>query len=392
MKMTRDVWLAIGLLVTLVVIMTVVAFGQQQQGQDLPALTTLSSAPDGALALKLWLQELNYTVIEETPSSYRLPETAKIVFVLQPSFVEADDLKALDTWVLKGGTLIAAGGLDFSDLAEYFDFKLAHFDSDPEKFALQAPLLLNPALQTFISTTSSGLQSSYYLIPPAPSSGSRSSYVVYLAADGKPVLVSFTIGKGRVILSSTTYPFSNLGLKQPGSPALMLNLLGLAKTQGPVWFDEWHHGFRGAEGATGPDNWLRYTPLGRSVLFVAFVVFLALLFRGRGFGRSVPLPHELRRRGALEHVSAMANLSRLAGHRRSVLLRYHQQLKRSLGRRYRLDPALPDAEYVASLVRYNPAIDGQSLLVLLSRLQQQKISENEMVQTAAEAAKWIKEP
>ena len=124
---------------------------------------------------------------------------------------------------------------------------------------------------------------------------------------------------------------------------------------------------------------------------MVFVIFLALLFRGRGFGRPVPLPHELRRRGALEHVSAMANLSRLAGHRHSVLLRYHQQLKRTLGRRYRLDPTLPDAEYVAHLVLYNPAIDGQALLVLLSRLQQQKIGENEMVHIATEAAKWIKD-
>ncbi len=385
MKLTRDVWLAIGLLVTLIVIMTLVALGQQGQNQDLPALTTLSSAPNGAMALKLWLQQMDYTILDETLSSYELPQTAKIAFVLQPSFIEPDDLKAIDAWVINGGTLIAAGGFGFGDLTEHFNFKITYFEPSPEKFTSQTPLLLNPALQTSIPATASELQSAFYLIPE------RASYVTYLAVDGKPVLVSFNMGKGRVILSSTIYPFSNLGLKQTGNPTLLLNLLGLAKTQGPVWFDEWHHGFRGAEGAIGPDNWLRYTPLGRSVLFVAFVIFLALLFRGRGFGRPVPLPHELRRRGALEHVSAMANLSRLAGHRHSVLLRYHQQVKRALGRRYRLDPALPDAEYVAQLVRYNPAIDGQALLTLLNRLQQPKISENEMVHVAAEAAKWIRE-
>jgi len=389
MKLTRDVWLTIGLLVTLIVIMAFAALGQQQQGQQLPPLTSLSGAPDGALALKLWLQQMKYTVIEEMPSSYKLPETAKIAFVLQPSLIEADDLKAMDAWVLNGGTLIAAGDFGFSDLSEHFDFKLDYFDPAPKAFTSQTPLLLNPALQTSIPATASGVQSAFYLIPSA---GARSSYVTYLAADGKPVLVSFDMGKGRVILSSTVYPFMNLGLKQAGNPALLLNLLGLARKQGPVWFDEWHHGFHGAEGATGPDNWLRYTPLGRSVLFVAIIIFLALLLRGRIFGRAVPLPRELRRRGALEHVSAMANLSRLAGHRHSVLLQYHHQLKRTLGRRYRLDPALPDAEYVAHLVRYNPAIDGQVLLLLLNRLQQQKINETELVHLAAEAAKWIKEP
>jgi hypothetical protein len=387
MKLTRDSWLAIGLLVTLVVIMFFVALGQQKEGEELPALTTLSSAPNGAQALKLWLQELNYTVIEETTSvAFRVPQAAKIAFVLQPSFMLADELTELDSWVRKGGTLIIAGGLDFGYVAEHFEFELDLFEENPLAFTIQTPLLLNPAPETSISASDAGLMASYYLIP------ARSSYVVHLAAGDKPVLASFEIGSGRVILSSTTYPFSNLGLKQPGNAALVLNLLGLARTQGTVWFDEWHHGYRGDESnSSGPWGWLRYTPIGRSILFMALVVFLALLFRGRAFGRSVPLPHELRRRGALEHVSAMANLSRLAGHRHSILIRYHHQLKRTLGRRYRLDPALPDAEYVAHLVRYNPAIDGQALLTLLTRLQQKKVGENEMVSLATEAAKWIRE-
>lgn len=387
MKLTRDSWLAVGLLLILVVIMGLVAFGQQQKGQKLPPLTSTSSARDGALALKLWLQKLDYTIIEETLSSYKLPEAAKIIFVLQPSFVETSELKVLTTWVRNGGTLFIAGDLDFEALAERFNFKTDYFDPTPKQFTVQTPLFQNPALQASIPSGASDFSLVYYLIP------SRSSYVTHLAADGKPVLVSFDLGDGRVILSSTTYPFTNTGLKDASNPALLLNLLAIAKKQGPIWFDEWHHGFRIADAKSGggPENWLRYTPLGRSVLFVAFIIFLALLFRGRAFGRAVPLPRELRRRGALEHVSAMANLSRLAGHRIPVLREYHTQLKRTLGRRYRLDPALPDADYVAHLTRYNPAIDGPALLTLLNRLQQKKVSEKELVQIASEAAKWIKD-
>ena len=386
MKLTRDSWLAIGLFVILVVIMAFVAIGQPQ-GQKLPPLTSTSSDMDGALALKLWLQKLNYAVLEKTLSAYELPEAAKIVFVLQPSQLEADDLKALETWVRSGGTLIAAGDLEFQLLAQYFDFEMDYFDTAPKQITVQTPLFQNPALQASIPTGASDLALVYYFIP------SRSSYVTHLAADGKPVLVSFELGSGRVILSATTFPFMNAGLKQPGNPALLLNLLGIAKKQGPIWFDEWHHGFRieDATGGGGPENWLRYTPLGRSVFFVVVIIFLALLFHGRPFGRAVPLPRELRRRGALEYVSAMANLSRLAGHRIPVLRQYHQQLKRTLGRRYRLDPSLPDDEYIAHLVRYNPAIDGPALLTLLNRLQQKKVSEKELVQIAAEATKWIKE-
>ena len=388
MKLTRDSWLAIGLLLILVIIMGLVAFGQQQQGKTLPALTSSSSAPNGTLALKLWLQKLNYSVIEDAPAIYKMPEAAKIVLILEPSEqLSSLELKTLDDWVRKGGTLIAASE-NTADIAEYYDFKMAFFDPAPAQFTLQTPLLQNPDIQASIPLKVSGVPSAVYLIP------SRLSYTTYLAADSKPVLVSFTVGNGRVILASITNPFTNAGLKQDGDPALLLNLLGLAKNQGPVWFDEWHHGFHGADstdGGGGPENWLRYTPLGRAVFFVAVVIFLALLFRGRAFGRPIPLPRELRRRGALEHVSAMANLSRLAGHRTPVLREYHTQLKRTLGRRYRLDPTLPDADYVAHLVRYNPSIDGFALLTLLNRLSQGKISEKELVEVASEAAKWIKD-
>ena len=389
MKLTRDTWLAFGLLFILAIIMGIVSLNQQQQGQELPALTSMSSAPNGALALKLWLKSLKYTVIEETPSDYQLPKAAKIVFVLQPSELQTSDLTTLNTWVKNGGTLIAAGGLDFSLLTEYFGFKLSYYENPPKTFTLQTPLFQNPALQASIASGASDLTLVHYLTV----SRSSTAYVTHLAADGKPILISFELGNGRVILASSAYPFTNAALKEPGTPALLLNLLGIAKKQGPVWFDEWHHGFQGSNVTPGggPDSWLRYTPLGRSVLFVAVIIFLALLFRGRGFGRPVPLPRELRRRGALEHVSAMANLSRLAGHRIPVLREYHTQLKRTLGRRYRLDPTLSDADYVRHLTTYNPSIDGTALLVLLNRLQQTKISENELVSIASEAAKWIKE-
>lgn len=391
MKLTRDSWLAIGLLLVLVAIMALVATTQQQnqQAQNLPSLTSLSSAPNGALALKRWLQKMNYTVSEETPAVYRLPLNTKIIFVLEPVGFSDKELTTLDDWVHDGGTLIAAGEIYFRSLAEHYGFELEDFAAEPSKYALQTPLLQNPLLKdNILPRPYESFAASAYLVP------ARSlPYVTYLAADEKPVLVSYALGSGRVILSSITHPFTNAGLKQSGNPEMLLNLLGIAEKQGQVWFDEWHHGIRGADPSEtgGPENWLRNTPLGRSVFFVAVVIFLALLFNGRGFGRPVPLPRELRRRGALEHVSAMANLSRLAGHRTPVLREYYQQLKRTLGRRYRLDPTLPDEEYVAKLTGYNPAIDGTALLNLLQRLQKTKIAENELVASAAEAAKWIRE-
>src|SRR5689334_2899079 len=137
MKFTRDVWLALGLIFTLVVIMTFVALGQQQGEQQLPALTSTSNAPDGALALKLWLRQMDYPVLDELLSSFVLPEGAKIALILEPSFVQEEELDVLDDWVKSGGTLIAAGNVGMGRLSEHFDFKLDYWNTTPKAFALQ---------------------------------------------------------------------------------------------------------------------------------------------------------------------------------------------------------------------------------------------------------------
>jgi len=206
------------------------------------------------------------------------------------------------------------------------------------------------------------------------------------------VVVSFALGKGRVILSAAPYAFSNAGLKEPGNPALVLNLILISPASGAVWFDEWHHGVRPVDSqVVGPEDWLRRTPAGRALLYVAGVIFLAVLLRGRRFGRPVPLPGEITRRAPLEYISAIANLGRRAGHRRAVLQQYRQRLKRRLGQRYRLDPTLNDAEYAARLAEYNPGLDAEALRRLLARLQRPNVNESEMIQLAAEVAAWIKE-
>ena len=156
-----------------------------------------------------------------------------------------------------------------------------------------------------------------------------------------------------------------------------------------VWFDEWHHGVQSGAQILGPSEFLRRTPVGRALVFVALAVLIVLFMQGRGFGRPVPLPHEIKRRGAMEHVTGIANLSRRAAHRSAVMMNYHQQIKRKLGQRYRLDPGMDDEQYVNALTGYNASINKDELLDLLKRLKRKNISEAEMVRLAVEASKWI---
>jgi uncharacterized protein DUF4350 len=298
---------------------------------------------------------------------------------LDPVLPAESEMHALDDWVESGGTLIAMGEqYSMYSLVDHYKFGLNFLSDQSSVPASETPLLASPsALDLKNAKVSYALESE------------RDDFVVLVAYQGQPVVVSFEQGEGRVILGTIVESFTNAGLKKPGNPELALNILALARTKGSIWFDEWHHGVRSGDQILGPSQFLRRTPVGRSLLFVAFTVLIVFFIQGRGFGRPVPLPQEIKRRGALEHVTGIANLSRRAAHRSAVMLHYHQQIKRKLGQRYRLDSNLDDREYVDALGGYNSSLDKGELLSLLTRLKHQDLSETQMVHLAAEASKWI---
>ncbi len=377
MKLTRDAWLGIGILLALIVV-TVLAGFQQSKAPQIPYLST-SSAPDGTLAFKLWLDQLGYDSATTSETIFDPQSSVKIIFILQPTVVISNaEWKLLDRWVDQGGLLILAGdNFQTQTAVDHFDFSIVYIDQVTE-MAVSSPLLAAPAITSKIPSEALwGLETT-----------TRADFIPLVSANGYPLMVSFEQGTGRVILSSTPKPFSNLSLKDDSNAALILNLLGFTSKKGTVWFDEWHHGFQ-SRGVVGPSQWLQRTPGGHAILFIVGVIFLALLLQGRGFGRPVPLAHEIHRRGPLEHVTAIANLNRKAGHGNEVLKQYHQRVKRHLGQRYRIDPSINDRDYAHTLAQHNASIDRDALLNLLQRLSQKNVSEAELLKLASEAARWI---
>ena len=406
----RDALLVAGLLVVLALVTALAAARQTQQATP-PALASFSNAPDGARALKLWLQDLGYTVRDDSPDPFAVPAAARLAFVLEPSTeVTAGEWRALDDWVTAGGTLVLAGdGPGMQLAAEHYDLTLADLNSPADSLTAQLPVFGSPPLMS-----AAPVQAQAYLMTP------RTDVAPLLAtpagSGARLVALTFAQGHGRVIVSAAPFAFTNAGLKLAGNPALALNLatvdglsagiannngnkasgaFGAGAAGGVVWFDEWHHDVRpgnDAAGIVGPEAWLRGTPAGHALLFVAAMLFLALLLRGARFGRPVPLARDTARRAPLEYISAMANLHRRAGQRRAALRHYHDQLKRRLGRRYRLDPGLGDPEYVARLAALRPGLDANALRGLLQALNQPRVSEDALVRLAGQAADWMKEP
>jgi hypothetical protein len=384
-RLSRESWLAIGLFVILVGTTVVAAASQAQQARRMPPLASYSSAPDGARALWLWLQALGYQVSDEVGDRFAVPGEAGIAFLLEPTAeITNRERQSLDHWVQDGGTLVVVGERLWAVLtARHYGFDYYRAQR-ADSLVPQTPLMVWPPLLDPAHTRSQ--------VSIVAERDQEDGYVVHLADGDKPVMVSLERGAGRVILSTAPFVFSNAGLKEKGNPELVLNVVAAAKRRGVIWFDEWHHGQRAERTEViGPWSWLRRTSAGRSLLYAAAVVFVALLLGGRRFGRPVPLPRTIARRAPLEYITAIANLSLRAGHRTAVLRHYYQQMKRSLGKRYRLDPTLHDGEYVARLQALNPNLDGEALYRLLARLSARKVSEGEAIQLAAEVALWLKE-
>lgn len=381
-RLSRDAWMLIGLSLVLI-LLTVLAVVSQTQDFEQPPLSAESNQPDGARALRLWLEELGYQVDAEPQVGFQVPEKASVALLLHPLVVATEqELNQLEEWVRGGGVLIVAGASPATlFVAQHFGFTVGFLPGISEELVAQSPVLASPPQEDVArGEFRLGLQSE------------EDDYYVLLAEENSPIAVTTEIGEGLVIISTSAYPFSNAGLKETGNSQLALNLISAGGQPALIWFDEWHHGLQaGPPAVAGPVDWLRETPTGRALLYALLVIFIALALSGRSFGRPLTLPERQHRRPPIEYITALANLNRRAGHRQTALADYHYRLKRGLGYRYRLDPSLPDEMFVDRLVALDTDIDTNALRELLARLSQPQLSEAQLVQLATEASEWIKE-
>ena len=373
--LSRDAVLTTGLFILLALLTVAAALRQSRPEQGIP-LDSASSSRDGSRALALWLDALGYRVSDEVGPAFAVPVEAGAAIILEPLATDGlnqADLENVEGWVNDGGILIyAAQGFTGSALPAHFGFPTG-FKADPSPVVtptipLQAvPLPVN-AIAFFTPET-------WDFAPLA-------------ALPEGPIAVEFAHGEGRVVLSTATYPFSNAGLKQAGSAEFILSAIDSLPPGETIWFDEWHHGRRGAAPG-GPGNWMIDAPAGRAVLFSAAALFVWIALSGRAFGRPLLLQQEAQRRAPEEYVTAIANLNRRAGNRRHLLGQYHRGLKRSLSRRWPIDPSLPDQAFLEALDRCAPDMEIEILRRLLAGLSRVNVNEAEMLRLAGEAAAWM---
>jgi len=178
-NLSRDARLGIWI-VLLLVLVTVIAATQRKTDTKYPALSTLSSAPDGALALKLWLGELQYNVDEAVLADFAPPDNTAILFMLEPLFPSDGDMKAIDEWVEQGGTLILIGdGYGMFSAVDHYGFSLNYLESGLSPSIMETPILLSPT-----QLKSENVKARFAL------ETTRTDFVPLAVSNGKPVLAS----------------------------------------------------------------------------------------------------------------------------------------------------------------------------------------------------------
>jgi len=371
----RDGLLVLGLLALMGLIVLLSA--RQDAGDDfLPALSSYSTQANGAQALALWLEALGHPVRRIEGVSFHLDPDARLLLVLAPrgSF-SPDEVGLVADWVKAGGTLVlSVDSWRAGPLLQHFKLDVAELDERAESVGPAQPLLRDPPW------TQAVVRAAYHLVT------ARDDVVVHVAAEGWPLLLAFDHGAGQVFVTTTTFPFTNAGLREADNARLVHNLVAAAGRGAVVMFDEFHHGYQTARTLA---TWLKVTPQGHSLIYVGLVVFVYLLAGGRHFGRPLPAPRATTRRAPVEHIQAMANLFWRGGKRTAILHHYHDRLKRELGGPYRLDPTLPDDESVAQLVALRPDLDPSALTRLLQATSQDGVSEGELLRLAREVDEWI---
>jgi len=221
-----------------------------------------------------------------------------------------DEIRALEDWVSRGGVVLLGGRPD--GLPGAWQVRLRTGEAGAARPAAPHPVTVG------IRTVSVG---------SARFTGDVGDRLVHLKdADGRPVLISWRIGKGRVFWSADTDWLSNAHIGEEQNLDLALQILW-PPGGGQVAFDEYHHGF------TSPIHWWQVLrgPLRVSVALLGLAVVLLFWAYGARFGSPRPVPARPPR-AAVEYVHSMSQLYRRARAAEVVLRALYRSLRTHLGR------------------------------------------------------------
>jgi hypothetical protein len=280
------------------------------QRVELPAGSSLSSGPDGALGLYSWLEDAGVQTQRQSTRAVG-PDVNSVLLIEPAAMLDNTTKQALDDVADRGGTLLLAG------------------DSLPWVVAARAlGVTVEPAEATTHMFTPDGLRLPLGARFRLSANGAQP---LLLADDGKWLGLEMPYRNGKLIVVASPVPFTNAGLTDDATALFVFRQLVSPLAGQTVAFDEYQRMPGGAEaGSTSVNQLLFQTPTGLAIVYAALLTFAFLLLAGRRLGPALAVRSAAEsQRTMYEHVQMLADLYRRAGQLgvvRSAFSRHYARL------------------------------------------------------------------
>lgn len=293
--------------------------------------SSYSPAWGGAKGAFLLLQNLGYSVSRwEQPPTELPQDAANLVLVLAEPVQPASEEErfAIRAFLDRGGRVLAAGASAARILPEASSFHEGDFMGKKQSF----PALLPSAVSRGAPEIT--------MIPPFGWHPKSPSHLVLYGDANTAAVVTYRVGKGRVIWWGAATPLTNAGIRTDGNLALFLNSVGPRGVR--VLWDEYFHGARRSLW-----SYFGRTPLPWTVAQFGLIFLAVLATYSRQWG-PVQAPAGASRLSPLEFVDTLGELYN-AAHAGSAAVRVaHQRLRFLLVRQLGMPAGVPAAELARS--------------------------------------------
>ena len=337
----RKLLLIAGAILLLLIVATVVfaPAPDEAEGQGVP--TTYSTTNSGAQAAYLLLRELGYQSErwEKPPSELPQDSDGKILILAGPdNYPEKEERDALLSFVRSGGWMLYAGNFPFlfvgvGDATPIMDTTLGRAERSfpalaPSPFTRDAPKITMLAISRW----------DVWEGPDVPLYGNS----------GEAVVVTWKLGRGRILWWAAPTPTTNAGINREGNLPFFLDCIqavrpGASPGETTVLWDEYFHGYRGSLW-----DYFEETPVPWAIFQLALVALFVLLAFGR---RSGPLyaPAGVSRLSPLEFVDTLGDLYRRASAGSAAVRVAYQRFRTQLVRRLALAPSISNMQLDAAV-------------------------------------------
>jgi hypothetical protein len=296
--------------------------------------STYSAQSSGALAAYDLLAKFHYPVRRWEDPPTELPQQSNgILLILANPFLPPSEKerKALASFVEDGGHVLITG----SAIPMFF------------KDAVISPSRPNATWTSFYPTLPSPVTrgAEHIILQPQASWGTLNESQIPLYAEKDSVaVVSWYVGKGRILWWAGPTPLTNAGISREQNLNLFLNSVARWSAHGPyqIYWDEYFHGERGSLWA-----YVQKTPVPWGLVQLMLLGLAVLFTFGRRSGPIV-VPTQVSRLSPLEFVDTLGGLYQRARASPAAVAIIYQQLRRTLKLKWALS-----ANASAALVEEN---------------------------------------